>query len=74
MHVLGFFKKNISSNKKKHFLEMIELYRQRKVPISSVNSILSSWIHRFDNQYLINQSFLNPFPAELIETDNSRFF
>ncbi len=29
---------------------------------------------RFDNQYLINQSFLNPFPAELIETDNSRFF
>ena len=57
----------------KDFLDMIELYRQRIVPISSVNSILSSWIHRFDNQYLMNQSFLNPFPSELIETENSRF-
>ena len=73
MHVMGYFKKEISTNEKKHFLDMIELYRQRKVPISSVNSILSSWIHRFDNQYLMNQSFLNPFPSELIETENSRF-
>tara|TARA_X000001036_G_scaffold345639_1_gene325450 strand:- start:960 stop:1904 length:945 start_codon:yes stop_codon:yes gene_type:complete len=73
MHVMGYFKKDITSSEKKHFLNMIELYRQRKVPISSVNSILSSWIHRFNNEYLMNQSFLQPFPIELIDSENSRF-
>tara|TARA_B100000287_G_scaffold432468_1_gene491890 strand:+ start:408 stop:1352 length:945 start_codon:yes stop_codon:yes gene_type:complete len=74
MHIMGYFKKDITSNEKKHFLDILERYREKKVPISSVNSILSSWIHRFHNEYLMNQSFLQPFPVELIDSNNSRFF
>ena len=73
MHVMGYFKKSLSSEEKKHFLDMLELYREKKIPISSVNNILLSWIHRFENEYLMNQSFFNPFPIELIDKDNSRF-
>ena len=73
MHVMGYFKKLVSANEKKHLLYIVELYRNRKVPISAVNSILSSWIFRFEDEYLMKQSFFNPFPIELIENEKSRF-
>ena len=73
MHVMGYFKKLLTSKEKKHFLESLELYRNKKIPISGVNSILSSWIIRFENKYLMRQSFFNPFPKELIEEEKSRF-
>ena len=71
MHVMGYFKKLLTTKEKKYFLETIELYRNKKISISSVNSILSSWIFRFENEYLMNQSFFNPFPNELIDKDQS---
>ncbi len=73
MHVMGYFKKFLTSKEKKHFLDTLELYRNKKEPISAVNSILFSWIVRFENEYLINQSFFNPFPKELIQNEKSRF-
>ena len=73
MHVMGYFKKLLTTKEKKHFLETLELYRNKKIPLSSVNSILVSWISRFENEYLMNQSFFNPFPNELIDQENSRF-
>ena len=65
MHIMGYFKNFITSKEKDHFLNMLELYRNKKEPLSAINSILYSWIIRFENQYLINQSFFNPFPKEL---------
>ena len=73
MHVMGYFKKMLSSKEKQHFLNTVDLYRDRRIPISGVNSILYSWINRFENKYLMNQSFFNPFPSDLIIKENSRF-
>ena len=73
MHVMGYFKNKLSSKEKKHFLETIDLYRNKKIPISTVNSILISWINRFDNKYLKKQSFFYPYPLELVNSENSRF-
>ena len=73
MHVMGYFKKMLTQKEKKHFLEVLELYRNKKESISSVNNILVTWIKRFENKYLENQSFFYPFPAELISTEESRF-
>lgn len=73
MHVMGYFKKSISNKEKNHFLELIEEYRMRRVHLSTVNSLLSSWILRFEDEYLEKQSFFKPFPIELIEKETSRF-
>ena len=73
MHVMGYFKKSLNSKEKKHFLDTLELYRNKKIPISVVNSILYSWIIRFENEYLMKQSFFSPFPKELIDKEKSRF-
>ena len=73
MHVMGYFKKMLTQKEKTHFLEILELYRNKKIPISSINNILVSWINRFENKYLENQSFFHPFPHELIISEESRF-
>tara|TARA_Y100001934_G_C11837451_1_gene533490 strand:- start:327 stop:596 length:270 start_codon:yes stop_codon:yes gene_type:complete len=73
MHVLGYFKNLLTSKEKKHFLNILEEYRRKKIPLSTINHILFSWINRFENKYLMNQSFFKPFPTELIEEENSRF-
>tara|TARA_B100002052_G_scaffold105748_1_gene97427 strand:- start:154 stop:1101 length:948 start_codon:yes stop_codon:yes gene_type:complete len=73
MHVLGYFKKQLNKNEKKHFLESLDSYKNRRIPLSALTNILYSWIIRFDNKYLMNQSFFNPFPKELIEEQKSRF-
>ena len=73
MHVMGYFKKMLSSKEKSHFLKLLNTYKDKKIPISTVNNILISWISRFRNEYLEKQSFFSPFPLELIEEDKSRF-
>ena len=73
MHVMGYFKKLLTAKEKKHFLDTIELYRNKIIPISTVNTILVSWINRFGNKYLENQSFFYPFPIALISSEKSRF-
>jgi len=70
---MGYFKNLISSKEKKYFLDLLEQYRERRTPLSTVNQILSSWIIRFKDEYLSKQSFFNPFPKDLIEKETSRF-
>jgi len=73
MHVMGYFKNLLTSKEKQYFLNKLKLYRKKKISISSVNSILQSWIYRFENKYLMDQSFFNPFPEDLIYKNISRF-
>ena len=73
MHVMGYFKKMLSHKEKMHFLDILEQYKNKKIPISSVNSVLISWVNRFGNKYLEKQSFFHPFPLGLIEEEKSRF-
>ena len=67
MHILGYFSKELSMNEKQFFLETLELYREGRVPFTSALSLAKSWAVRFRNQYLLNQSFFDPYPNDLME-------
>jgi uncharacterized protein YbgA (DUF1722 family) len=71
LHTLGYFKKELSAREKRHFLEILEAYRQGTTPLSSAVSILRSWVMRFESEYLYGQTFFSPFPAELMALDDS---
>ena len=73
MHVMGYFKNHLTKKEKQHFLNLLEIYKDKKIPASTVNSILNSWINRFGDKYLEKQSYFSPFPNELIESEKSRF-
>jgi uncharacterized protein YbgA (DUF1722 family)/uncharacterized protein YbbK (DUF523 family) len=65
MHALGYFSKDITPREKGYFLEALERYRAGNIPLSAVTSIVNSWIVRFDQAYLQQQSFFRPYPEEL---------
>ena len=66
MHAMGFFSKDLNTKEKSHFLRMLEKLRNQLIPISAVNSILESWLARYEQPYLSKQTFFQPFPQQLI--------
>ena len=71
-HAFGYYKNELSKKEKMYFLDLLEEYRNKKIPASSVNSVLNAWNMRFNNEYLLKQSYFAPYPIELIEIKESR--
>ena len=67
MHSLGYFSSKLSHHEKANFLQNIERYKDRRIPFSALSAMLQSWIARFGEEYLRNQTFFEPFPEELVE-------
>ena len=71
MHALGYFSKKLSAREKAYFLDLLENYRNHKIPLSAVNTVLQSWIIKYDEEYLERQTFFEPYPRQLIEISDS---
>ncbi len=71
MHALGYFSEKLSSEEKAFFLDSLERYRERKVPLSVPLNLMGAWIVRFDEPYLARQTFFAPYPEELITISDS---
>lgn len=65
MHMLGFVSEGLSSEEKAFFLDTLEKFRLERVPLAVPQSIIKSWAIRFGQQYLLSQSFLQPYPEGL---------
>lgn len=66
LHALGYFDE-LSSQEKSFFLDSLKRYREGKVPLSVLAALLKSWIIRFNEDYLAQQTFFEPYPEGLIE-------
>lgn len=71
MHALGYFSKKLSSEEKTFFLNTLEEYRREQVPLSVPLSLLRSYIVRFGEKYLGQQTFFSPYPQEIITVRDS---
>ncbi|MEM7009497.1 MAG: DUF523 and DUF1722 domain-containing protein [Thermodesulfobacteriota bacterium] len=71
MHALGYFSKKLTSKEKAHFLDLLENYKNQKIPLSAVLSLLESWILKYDEEYLARQTFFEPYPKDLVEISDS---
>ncbi|MFT9848787.1 YbgA family protein [Aneurinibacillus sp. REN35] len=71
MHIMGYFSDQLSKREKDHFLILLERYRDGKLPLSSPLSVLRSWVIRFDHDYLLRQTYFEPYPDELVEITDS---
>lgn len=70
-HIFWYFKENCSSEEKAFFLETIEVYREWRIPTSSVISIIKTWALRDKKEYVLKQTILTPYPKELVELSDS---
>ena len=70
MNSLGYFSKKITGGEKQFFLDSLNKYRDGKIPLIVPVDIMRSWIVRFDEEYLAQQSFFNPYPDELLDVSS----
>jgi len=71
MHALGYFSEGLAKKEKAFFLNALEEYRGTRTPLSVPVGIIKSYIVRFDEGYLAQQSFFRPYPDELVEITDS---
>jgi uncharacterized protein YbgA (DUF1722 family) len=69
MHILGYFKKNLKSQEKAFFLDELDKFRAGWIPLFLILELIKSWMARVEQPYLEEQSYLNPYPEELINFD-----
>ena len=69
-HIFGYFSKDLVKAEKDHFLELVEEFRSGKEYLFTINQLLWSWVLRYENSYLKQQTFFNPYPKELMEGVN----
>lgn len=70
-HAFGYISDGLSSDEKEFFMNAVEEYRDERIPLSVLIKLIKSWALRFENDYLLRQSFLNPYPTELVEITDS---
>ncbi len=68
MHAMGYYKDLLAAQEKKFFLETLDMYRDARVPLSVCLNLMKSYNVRFGNQYLMRQTFFEPFPGDLLES------
>lgn len=61
----------VSSEERKLFLDLIEEYRDERIPLTTLTTLVYSWAVRFNNTYLLEQFVFSPFPKELIDSTDS---
>jgi uncharacterized protein YbgA (DUF1722 family)/uncharacterized protein YbbK (DUF523 family) len=65
LHILGHFKRQLSSDEKQEMLELIDQYRAEQIPIIVPITLVNHYVRKYDKPYLAQQTYLNPHPLEL---------
>jgi len=65
LHILGYFKNDLTPLEKKEILEIMENYRNELVPLIVPVTLLNHYIGKYNQAYLKEQYYLHPHPVEL---------
>lgn len=65
MHMMGYFKKQLSMDEKQEFIDLIEQFRKGYLPLIVPITLMNHYIRKYDQVYLKMQAYLNPHPIEL---------
>lgn len=64
-HLMGYFKKELSSDEKQEVLEIIDQYRIGYVPLIVPITLINHYVRKYGQPYLENQLYLRPHPIAL---------
>ncbi len=65
LHMLGYFRKDLSADEKQELLEVMGHYKEQLVPLVVPLTLFRHYVRKYDQPYLEQQSYLNPHPVEL---------
>lgn len=70
-HIYGYFKDKLRDEEKKFFFASVEMFLEERIPFSSVIMLLKSRALQYQEEYILQQKILQPFPKELLELMDS---
>ncbi len=65
MHIMGYFKKQLSGDEKQELLEVIDAFGRGLTPLIVPVTLLNHYVRKHGQDYLAGQAYLNPHPLEL---------
>lgn len=65
MHIMGYFKKVLTADEKREFLEVLERYAAGDLPLIVPITLANHYVRLHDQPYLGEQHYLCPHPLEL---------
>lgn len=65
MHILGYFKKQLSADEKQEVLELITSYRSGHLPLIVPVTLMNHFVRKYSQPYLSDQTYLHPHPLDL---------
>ncbi len=65
LHLMGYFKEDLSADEKRELLEVFDTYRAEHVPLIVPVTLVNHYVRKYGQQYLQAQWYLNPHPVEL---------
>jgi uncharacterized protein YbgA (DUF1722 family)/uncharacterized protein YbbK (DUF523 family) len=65
-HIMGYFKKSLSSDEKQELLEVIDNFHKQLVPLIVPVTLLIHYFRKYGEPYLARQHYLHPHPMELM--------
>jgi uncharacterized protein YbgA (DUF1722 family)/uncharacterized protein YbbK (DUF523 family) len=66
LHIMGYFKKELTTIEKDELREIIDQYHDHLVPLIVPITLLKHYVTKYDQPYLKGQLYLNPHPGELM--------
>jgi uncharacterized protein YbgA (DUF1722 family) len=70
-HIFGYFSEKLNSKEKLFFLDTLERYRENKIPLSVLIHLLKGYALEYNEEYILQQTILSPYPEGLIELKDS---
>ncbi|MBW2365476.1 MAG: DUF523 and DUF1722 domain-containing protein [Deltaproteobacteria bacterium] len=64
-HIMGYFKKQLTTDEKQELLKCFEQYKNGFVPLVVPITLVNHYVRKYDQPYLKIQTYLNPHPIEL---------
>ena len=65
MHILGYFKKMLTSDEKQELLTIIDNFKEGLIPLIVPVTLINHYVRKYNEEYLADQYYLNPHPLEL---------
>ena len=66
-HTMGYFSNRVSGEEKAYCLRLIDRYKAGHATLAEPRDLLRSWVIRFQEPSLLNQTFFAPYPPELAD-------
>ena len=64
-HLMGYFKKQLSTDEKQELLETFDHFRREQVPLIVPITLINHYVRKYQQPYLKHQTYLHPHPLEL---------